>query len=318
MPEWLLERGIGETRAALVEGGRIVETRILLDGVLPAGSVVEARLRSVGAVGSGAIAVTGDGAEILLPRRPPGVSEGASIHVEITREPISGNEAWKRPLGRVGDGPPRLALPEGRDLPFPPRSGDELEESGWSDLLDEARSGIVRFAGGELRLYATPAMTLIDVDGTLPAAELALAGAEAAGRAIRRLAIGGSIGIDLPTVPGRNLRQNAAEALDGALGQVRFERTAVNGFGFVQVVRPRRHASLLELAQDRPAFEARALLRRAALGHGAVVLDLPPAVHALLQSRPEWIAALARQRGGGVTLRRDPALAISAGHAEPA
>ena len=40
--------------------------------------------------------------------------------------------------------------------------------------------------------------------------------------------------------------------------------TAVNGFGFVQIVRPRARASLVELAQDRPAFEARALLRRAA------------------------------------------------------
>ena len=43
LPEWLIERGIGETRAALVEDGRIVEARILRDGVVPAGTVLEAR-----------------------------------------------------------------------------------------------------------------------------------------------------------------------------------------------------------------------------------------------------------------------------------
>ncbi len=39
-----IERGIGETRAALVEDGEIVEARIELDGAVPAGSVLSARL----------------------------------------------------------------------------------------------------------------------------------------------------------------------------------------------------------------------------------------------------------------------------------
>ena len=44
------------------------------------------------------------------------------------------------------------------------------------------------------------------------------------------------------------------ENVDAILPQP-FERTAVNGFGFLQIVRPRRHASLFELAADRAAFE---------------------------------------------------------------
>ena len=47
MPEWLIERGIGETRAALVEDGRIVEARVLREGVVPAGTIVEEKLKSV-------------------------------------------------------------------------------------------------------------------------------------------------------------------------------------------------------------------------------------------------------------------------------
>ena len=117
----------------------------------------------------------------------------------------------------------------------------------------------------------TPAMTLIDVDGNLPAAELAMAGARAGAAAIRRHGIGGSIGVDLPTVDSKAVRLAAAEAVDELLPKP-FERTAVNGFGFLQIVRPRSHASLFELAAERASFEARVLLRTGAREIGAVRL----------------------------------------------
>src|SRR5438045_6216413 len=132
----------------------------------------------------------------------------------------------------------------------------EFDEAGWPDLVEEARHGIAAFPGGELRVSLTPAMTLIDVDGQLSPAELAVAGARAAGQAIRRHGISGSIGIDLPTVKNKDVRQTAATMIDEILPQP-FERTAVNGFGFLQIVRPRRHASPFELAADRAAFETR-------------------------------------------------------------
>lgn len=322
MPEWLVERGIGETRAALVEDGRILEARIELDKSQPAGSLQAARLIDVGARGRNAIARGEGGTEYLLPLAPAGIAEGANFTLEIMREAIPGGETWKRPLARAADAEPRPPVPledrlGGRLLPFPPAAGDPLGDAGWDDLLEEARSGCVTFEGGSLGLFPTPAMTLIDVDGTLPPADLARRGAACAARAIRRLCIGGSIGIDLPTSGGKEARQSAAAQIDRNLPQP-FERTAVNGFGFVQIVRPRRHPSLLELAADRAAFEARALLRRAALaGPGALRLVAHPAVAALLEARPAWIEALARQAGGAVALRADPALPISAGHAEP-
>jgi hypothetical protein len=159
-------------------------------------------------------------------------------------------------------------------------------------------------------------MTLIDVDGYLAAGELAITGATEAAKAIRRLDIGGSIGIDLPTTNSKTARQAAAAAIDEHLPQS-FERTAVNGFGFVQIVRPRSRASLVELAQDRASFEARALLRRAAFeAAGGKRLVAHPAVIAVLQSRGDWLEALARQVGGAVSLRADPALPMSGGYAE--
>ena len=310
------ERGIGETRFALLEGELILAAAILPDGLVPAGTVVEARLA---AVSPRPIARLADGQEVLLRARPAGVSEGASFRLEITRPALPGPEPWKRALGRaVRDGAPVQPPLEGRDLPFPPGGRDRLAEAGWDELLDSALSGRVSFAGGELLLALTPAMTVIDVDGWLPPEPLAIAGAAAAGAAIRRLDLQGSVGIDLPSVAGKAARQAAAEALDQALAGAAFERTAVNGFGFLQIVRPRRRPSLLELAHDAPSFAARALLRRAARdGHGAARLAVHPRVAAVLEQRTDWLEALARQRGGPVSLRSDAGLAISGGHAEP-
>ena len=311
MPEWLIERGIGETRAALAECGRILEARIVREAMVPAGTVMQARLKSVG---RNAVAVA-EGQEYLLVKGAPGATEGAKLNIEITREALGGAEPWKRPLARLTADPPRPApAPQGRELQFP-GPADELEAAGWSDLLDEARSGMVGFPGGELRVSLTPAMTLIDVDGHLPPGELAVAGARAAAAAIRRHGIGGSIGIDLPTVGNRAKRQAAAEAVDELLPKP-FERTAVNGFGFLQIVRPRTHASLLELAADRAAFEARALLRRAAREVGSIRLAAHPAVIAVLEAYPVWLDTLSRQVGGAATLRSDASLAMSGGHAE--
>ena len=309
MPEWLVERGIGEIRAARIEDGHIVEARILRDSVVPAGTVLAARLTRSGT--RNAVAVAGD-CEYLLPRGAAGVTQGAPLAIEVTREALGGAEPWKRPLARAIDAAPCPAPTlDGRALPFP-APDDALEAAGWSDLLDEARSGIVAFPGGELRIALTPAMTLIDVDGAMAPEALALAGATAAALAIRRHGIGGSIGIDLPTIGGKAARKAVAEAVDAALPPP-FERTAVNGFGFLQIVRQRRHASLFELAADHAMFEARALLRRAAREVGAIRLIAHPAVIAAI--KPEWIDQLANQVGGAVTLRADPAIAMSAAYA---
>lgn len=321
MPEWLVEAGIGETRAALVEDGQILESRIELSGTIPAGTIVEARLTDI----RGAIARTAEGTEYLLRKLPRGLTEGETLSIEVVRPALPGPEPWKRPIARPSSEPLREARPLGERLADSglkvraltlPAAADALGQAGWNDLLDEARTGSVDFAGGSLGLFFTPAMTLVDVDGSLAAPDLAIAGARASARAIRRLDIGGSIGIDLPTATGKDVRQSAARAVDECLPQP-FERTSVNGFGFLQVVRPRSRASLLELIHDRAGFEARALLRRAAFeDSGPKRLAAHPAVIATLESKPDWIEALSIQVGGAVTLRAEPSLPIHRAYAE--
>lgn len=325
MPEWLVEKGIGESRAVLVEDGRILAARIELDDTIPAGTVIKARLAGLGSSGGNGVARTSGGAEYLLQHVPRELTEGQELSIEVTRTRIPGPEPWKRPLAKATRHDPtrgpslagqlRKTGEQVRELTLP-AAADELGEAGWNDLLDEARTCHAEFDGGALNLFATPAMTLIDVDGHLPPDELALRGAAAAAAAIRRLDIGGSIGIDLPTSASKSARRAAADAIDSTLPQP-FERTAVNGFGFVQIVRPRRRPSLVELALDLASFEARALIRRATFEQpGAKVVVAHPAVIAVLEQQDAWTSALAAQIGGTIRLRSDPGLPMSAGYAE--
>ncbi|CAA9549476.1 MAG: Ribonuclease E [uncultured Sphingosinicella sp.] len=324
MAEWLYEEGIGENRAALVEDGTILEAAVELPGQLRVRSVHSGRLSSILIPGRRGVVTLASGEEIFVEPLPPALTQGARVRVEITREALSELARSKAAKGRISDeeerpGPSLLERLQasGETLAATrPAERDRLEEAGWSELLEEAASGRIDFPGGSLQMSLTPAMTLFDVDGALPPPALAVAGAEAAGRAIRRLGIGGSIGIDLPTLASKADRQAAAAALDAVLPQP-FERTAVNGFGFLQLVRRRERASVPELVQFDPAgAAARALLRRAerSSGSGPRIVAAPPVVIARIEARPEWLAMLERRIGAPVRLRGEPGLAISSGH----
>ncbi|WP_114952796.1 ribonuclease [Sphingosinicella terrae] len=322
MSEWLYEEGIGENRAILVEGNDIIEAAIELPGELRAGAVQPARLTKIWVPGRRGLASLDAGGEALVEPLPAGLTEGAVLHAEIVREPIPEPGRPKRARVRATDAPLRegasLAQRIGRFVRPTAAGADRFEQAGWSELLEQAMNREIPFAGGALRMSVTPAMTLFDVDGGLPPAELARAGAAAAARAIRRLGIGGSIGIDLPTLPGKAERQAAAAEIDAWLPPP-FERTAVNGFGFLQIVRRRERPSLPELLQADPAgAAARALLRRAerAPGSGPVTIEAAPAVIARIEGESDWRERLRRLAGAELVLRAEAALPISGGHVQ--
>jgi hypothetical protein len=313
LAEWIYEAGIGEARAALIEDGAILEAAIEPDDeIARAGTVLPARLEAV--IPAGGLMATDAAGELLLSPLPAGLSIGATTLVEITRSAIAERGRAKRALARPAD--PGATPAAGPDLLARIRAGgslvrqlrahepDLLEQSGWSELIEEAASGEIAFAGGSLRLSLTPAMTLLDVDGMLAPDELAIAGAVAAGRAIRRMGIGGSIGIDLPSAPERAARLAAAAALDAVLPPP-FERTAINGFGFLQLIRRRTRASLPELiAADPAAAEARALLRRIERSQPPHPRDwaASPRVLAAFARRPDWLAEAERRTGRPIRL----------------
>ena len=122
----------------------------------------------------------------------------------------------------------------------------------------------------------------------------------------------------MPTMNNKDERLIAAAQVDKFL-PLPFERTAVNGFGFIQIIRKRERASLMELLRQDPVMNAAMALLRRAERHGTggeVTIVCAPAVAALLHKTPEWLEQLGARRGGLVTVRAEPTLALSAGYME--
>lgn len=315
MAEWLVEDGIGETRALLIEADEVLAAKLHWPGELVADQVVEAKLTHRAAGRSRGTAVTDDGTEILLDRLPRDAAEGARIAVRITRAALAERGRYKRAQGR-----------------FTEHSGKESEHNpvvfgcklarfpsnSWESVWNAAWDGEVAFAGGALLFAVTPGMIVVDVDGDLRPAELAHAAVEPLARASRQFDCGGSIGIDFPTLDRKADRKAVDAALEQALAGWPHERTAMNGFGFVQIVARLTGPSLLHrMATQRTEMAARMALRRAEICEGTgrmLELAVHPAIGARL--RPEWLKELARRTGKQVRIAADPAIALEAGHAQ--
>lgn len=319
MPDWLVEEGIGEHRAVRLAGDRIIEARIEWPGRLAAGHVADATLASrVAGAARGTVRFS-SGEEALIDRLPREACEGATIRVEIVRAAIGERGRTKLAQARPSDKTPaspslaeRLRA-EGHAVQVAHR----FPECDWDELMGEALDGTVAFAGGSLLLAPTPAMTVVDIDGMLRPRDLALAAVLPLAEAIRRFDLGGSIGIDFPTLQAKADRRAVDQALGAALAGWPHERTAMNGFGFVQLVARMERPSVLDLARlSRTGFVARRLLRQAerVAEPGTLLLTCHPAVEAAL--RPEWREELARRTGREVRIAADPALALEAGFAQ--
>jgi len=325
LPEWLVETGIGEDRAILVDDGEILAARVCWREPWRAGAVSPARLdhRYPGSK-RGAVHLP-DGTIATIDALPPGVTHGATLMVRIARAALAEQGRFKlaqcRPAGDVAPCPAPALAETLTDHPV--RTLGMLDRSfdtaGWDELIEQAQTGVIDFAGGRLTISPTPAMTLIDIDGPPPLLPLDQAAIPAIGAAMARLDIAGSVGIDFPGLESRTERQGVDQALDAALAASgwRGERTGMNGFGFVQLVSRMARPSLIARMAFHPARAAAyALLRQAerVAEPGALVLIAHTAVLAAIE--PALEAELARRSGR--VIRREPrnGLALHAGFAQ--
>jgi ribonuclease G len=259
LAEWLVEEGIGEHRAVLVEGGEIIAARLDWPGPLKAGQVVDAELVSRAAGSPRGTAFLHDHREILVDGLPREASEGASLRLLVTRAAIWTKQRAKLAQARPTDlaARPALSLAQELDAKIVPHI------DGWEELWCEAIDRTIAFPGGMLTVEPTAAHTAIDVDGTLPPNALALAAVPAIARTIRRFDLGGSVVIDFPTLQAKADRRKVDAALAAELDDWPHEATAMNGFGLVQLVARRERPSMLELLDNLAEATARLLMRRA-------------------------------------------------------
>jgi len=331
----------GEVRAGLVEGGQLIEFRIFrpfehLSMPLAAGEKYSARI--INRIGPNKALVTlGSDVDAIL-QPAPQFAEGQLLIVEMTRPPVPEPGRWKLPLVRAlpdtraasplgwrpGDAPEMsfardMAAKADQLVCSTVQIANELREkvaktkpvqidadaiaaADFDSLAEMSVAGEFAIDGGMLTIERNRAMTMIDIDGGGDAMILNLSAAREIPRLLRLLDIGGQIGIDFLTLPDRKARL----VLDSTLAEFcsilgPHERTAVNGFGFVQMVRPRTGPSVPEiLCETTPGrvslnSKAVALLRAAAAsnGYGSRILTAQPAV---IERIRQWPNALIKLR----------------------
>ncbi len=324
MAEWLIEEGIGETRALLMEGGEVLAARLRWPGELQAGQPLFARLSTKRSGKRRGVATLENGVEVLVDHLPPEATEGATIGIKISRAPISERGRYKLAQARcfvVGD---KLVDPDAKvgmsalhDAFAIGDTARRFPAGLWEEVWSAASSGSLEFPGGQIVISTTPAMTVIDIDGEGSPRELALGAIPAICRALQWFDLGGNIGIDFPTLEAKADRKAVDAALDEALVEWPHERTAMNGFGFVQLIARLEGPSLLHrFSSSRTGMCARKALRIAELeeGPGITLLTVHPALKTKL--KPEWLDELRRRTGRDVRIETDSGLALEAPQAQ--
>ncbi len=324
---WLYEAGIGENRAIYIENGELTNARVERDSdAVKVGAIVGAKFDRQWVAGISGIATLDGGQELLLQPLPPGLTEGQAVRVEIIREALNekggrAKRAKAKPADEGGDLTQGAGLLERIEA-----SGDRVKQAhahdkdlfaqyGWHEVMEQAETGKIDFEGGSLLIALTPAMTVIDVDGPSAPMVLAKRAAKEVAQAFIRLDITGNIGVDFPTLETKSERGEVCAVFDEYMS-AKCERTAINGFGFMQIISRKVRPSLLETAQaDKVLSAALQLLRQAERdrGTGDMGLHVHPAIAAKFSHRPVWLEELARRAGRKVSVEAKGSISINGG-----
>ena len=232
----------------MAENGSIVEIHVQRELHLALGERGTGRIDRK--TPSGAYVATDDGFELLV-RGKTNALEGGRVVFEVTREAIA-------EPGRVKPGEAKLIM----DLPGPPATRDALWEQQMqalgphlqrqisiADSFDAAIAGASKIGDVTVSFQRTKAGLVFDVDGVGDPLAINIIAAREIARLLRLYQVGAMTMIDFIAVDSKAGRQAIAEAFDAgaALDRRPFERTAVNGYGLMQVVRARPRPSVLDL-----------------------------------------------------------------------
>lgn len=237
----------GERRAALVENGNIVEIHIQRDMQWVLGEAGEGRVDRK--TPSGVYVVADDGSELLL-RSKISDPDGARVAFEVVREAISEPGRIKQPEIKLRDTVSgdlqqkdalwvrRVSLLGQNGLTAPIAEGFDIALAGQSLLGDVTIS-----------FQRTKAGLVFDVDGIGDASVINSVAATEVARLLRLYQVGAMVMIDFVAMESKAQRTKIADIFDAAAASDGrpFERTAINGYGLMQVVRARPRPSVLDL-----------------------------------------------------------------------
>jgi hypothetical protein len=305
----------GERRAAVVENGNIVEIHIQRDALWALGECGVGRIDRK--TPSGAYVVADDGSTLLL-RGKTNALEGARVMFEVTREAIS-------EPGRIK--PPEIMLrdsaanpPIGKDALWDARLaslGQSAINASITEGFDVAIAGQSQLGDVTISFQRTKAGLVFDIDGIGDAFAINMVAAREVARLLRLYQVGAMVLIDFVSMESKAQRTQIAEAFDAAsvLDPRPFERTAINGYGMMQVVRARPRPSVLDqlfgtrIAALSDETQAYWLLRTVAQssGFGARTVTIRPEVATLLQSQrwATWRAQAVRLAGADLQVVAD-------------
>lgn len=237
----------GERRAALVENGKIVEIHLQRDLRPILGQQATGRLDRK--TPAGGYIVDGSGRELLI-RKSVDSSEGSYLSYEIIREEIAEPGRLKPAEAKQVEAIAAEADPDqlwNRRLAMLAAEA-EPEPKILDDLFDVALAGHSVAGNAIVHFQRTKAGLVFDIDGTGDPFALNSAAACEIARLLRLFQIGGMVMIDFVAMESKAKRQQVAEQFDAASAADRrsFERSAINGFGLMQVVRSRPRPSVLD------------------------------------------------------------------------
>jgi ribonuclease G len=311
---WLEQRRIGETLRLLADGDSLLEIHLQRDAdPLPLGWTGEAIVRE--RIGARQQVEASQQMAWLIgsPALPLGTRLTVTVSCESVAEPGRIKPAHVTALRAPVLPPAPVPVRPVADVPEP------LQLEAW---LDRAVSGHIPFAGGALSLERTRAGLVIDVDGTGETEAINEAAAQAIGKVLRLFQVGGMVLIDFISLDSKAARRRIDDALETALvtDPRPAERTAMNGFGLVQIVRPKHGPSLIDRLRGARhqglslESDAHALLWSAARSQGAGVRTLTarPAHIDFIEAAPALITQLRLRLGSDVQLVRDAS--VMAGH----
>ncbi len=320
----VIEDAVGEHRAIIYEGRRMVELHIdrPWQDFPRTGDRYVARVTSVDPSVAGAwVELSKDGTPALLPfaaqRDMPKLTEGQRVDVAVLRSQIGNKGATVRFTGEteaaVGR-TKRLTLRERIAERFPDITFDDAAVNAVEDACEVS---LALPGGGSITIEQTQALLAIDVDkgAAISAVAAATEAAKLIASQLRLRALGGLIIIDFPNLrqpkQRKLLERTLEDVFDADPNIVKFN--GLSRFGVIEMTRAKPDLSLDEILNDKfgqptvatHAIQAlRRLTREAAAAPGAKLeLSVPANVLTWLSDAPfDWRADVADRIGERFTV----------------